>query len=56
VRICCGATRAVLQMTGANNAPSVAVSTDERAVIATSKSAVTRGEFACDGPARADAL
>jgi hypothetical protein len=40
--------RAVLRLTGADEEPSVALSGDERAAIAASKSATARGEFASD--------
>jgi hypothetical protein len=45
--------RAVLRLTGADEEPSVALSGDERAAIATSKSATTHGEFASDEQVRA---
>lgn len=40
--------RAVLRMTGTDDEPPVALSVDERAAIAASKSAAARGEFASD--------
>jgi hypothetical protein len=45
--------RAVLRLTGTDEEPPVALSTDERAAIAASKSAAARGEFASDEQVRA---
>ena len=45
--------RAVLRLAGADDEPPVALSTDERAAIATSKSAAAHGEFASDEQVRA---
>ena len=45
--------RAVLRLTGTDDEPPVALSTDERAAIAASKSAAARGEFASDEQVRA---
>ncbi len=45
--------RAVLRLTGTDDEPPVALSTDERAAIAASNSAAARGEFASDEPVRA---
>ena len=45
--------RIVLQLAGADNAPSVMLSQDERAAIAISKDAAARGEFATDEEVRA---
>ena len=44
--------RAVLRLTGMDDEPPVALSTDERAAIAASKSAASRGEFASDEQVR----
>ena len=40
--------RVVLQLAGADDAPPVALTSDERAAIAKSKEAAARGEFATD--------
>jgi hypothetical protein len=45
--------RAVLHLTGTDDEPPVALSTDERAAIAASKSAAARGEYASDEQVRA---
>ena len=45
--------RVVLRLTGTNDEPPVAFSTDERAAIAASKAAAARGEFATDEQVRA---
>ncbi len=45
--------RAMMRLTGKDDEPPVALSTDERAAIATSKAAATRGEFASDEQVRA---
>ncbi|HEY2615823.1 MAG TPA: hypothetical protein VGI78_00650 [Acetobacteraceae bacterium] len=45
--------RVVLRLTGMDDEPPVALSTDERAGIAASKSAAVRGEFATDEQVRA---
>jgi hypothetical protein len=45
--------RVVLRLTGTDDEPPVAPSTDERAGIAASKSAAARGEFASDEQVRA---
>ena len=45
--------RVVLRLAGTDEAPPVALSPDERAAIATSKAAATRGEFATDAQVRA---
>ena len=45
--------RAVLRLTGTHYEPAVALSVDERAAIAASKSAAARGEFASDEQVRA---
>ncbi len=45
--------RVVLRLTGVNDEPPVAISTDERAAIAASKAAAARGEFATDDQVRA---
>ena len=45
--------RAVLRLTGTHDEPPVALSADERAAIAASKSAAARGEFASDEQVRA---
>jgi hypothetical protein len=45
--------RVVLQLAGVDDAPPVALSTDERAAIAASKEAAARGEFATDAQVRA---
>lgn len=45
--------RVVLRLTGMDDEPPVALSTDERAVIAASKAAGARGEFASDEQVRA---
>ena len=45
--------RAVLRLTGTDDEPSVALSVEERAAIAASKSAAARGEFASDEQVRA---
>jgi hypothetical protein len=42
--------RAVLRLTGTDDEPPVALSIDERAAIAASKSAAAGGEFASDEP------
>jgi hypothetical protein len=43
----------VLQLAGADDAPSVALSSDEQAAISASKEAAARGEFATDAQVRA---
>jgi hypothetical protein len=45
--------RVILQLAGADEAPPVPLSGDERAAIAASKDAATRGEFATDTQVRA---
>ncbi len=45
--------RVVLQLAGADDAPPVALTNDERAAIAKSKEAAERGEFATDTQVRA---
>ena len=45
--------RAVLRLTGTDDEPVVALSAEERAAIAISKSAAARGEFASDEQVRA---
>jgi hypothetical protein len=45
--------RAMLRLTGADDGPPVALSTDERSAIAASKAAAARGEFASDDQVRA---
>jgi hypothetical protein len=45
--------RAMLRLTGTDNEPPVALSTDERAAITASKAAAARGEFASDEQVRA---
>ena len=45
--------RVVLRLTGTDDEPPVALSTDERAAIAASKAAAARGEFATDDQVRA---
>jgi hypothetical protein len=45
--------RIVLQLAGADDTPPVTLSDDERAVIAASKEAAARGEFATDAEVRA---
>jgi len=45
--------RVVLQLAGVDDAPTVALSADEQAAIATSKDAAARGEFATDAQVRA---
>ena len=45
--------RAILRLTGTDDEPPVALSTDERAAIAASKAAAARGEFASDEQVRA---
>jgi len=45
--------RAVLRLAGTDDGPPIALSTDERATIAVSKSAAVRGEFAGDEQVRA---
>ena len=45
--------RVVLRLTGVDDEPPVALSTDERAVISASKAAAARGEFATDEQVRA---
>ena len=45
--------RVVLQLAGADDAPPVTLTSDERAAIATSKEAAARGEFATDAQVRA---
>jgi hypothetical protein len=45
--------RVVLQLAGADDAPPVALSSDERAAIAASKDAAARGRFATDEQVRA---
>jgi hypothetical protein len=45
--------RVVLQLTGRDEAASIALSSDEREAIATSKAAAARGEFATDEQVRA---
>ena len=45
--------RVVLQLAGDDDAPAVALSSDERAAIAASKEAAARGEFASDAQVRA---
>ena len=45
--------RAVLRLAGTDDEPPVALSVDERAAIAASKSAAARGEFASDELVRA---
>ena len=44
---------AILRLTGTDDEPPVALSTDERAAIAASKAAAARGEFASDEQVRA---
>ncbi len=44
--------RVVLRLTGVDDEPPVALSTDERAVLAASKAAAARGEFATDDQVR----
>lgn len=44
--------RVVLRLTGMDDEPPVALSTDERAVLAASKAAAARGEFATDDQVR----
>ena len=46
-------TRAVLRLSGADDEPPAALSVDERAAIAASKSAAARGKFASDEQVRA---
>ena len=43
----------VLQLAGADDAPCVALSSDEQAAISASKEAAARGEFATDAQVRA---
>jgi hypothetical protein len=45
--------RIVLQLTGADDAPPVALSADEQAAIKASKEAAARGDFATDAQVRA---
>lgn len=45
--------RALLRLTGMDDEPPVALSAEERAAIAVSKSAAARGEFASDEQVRA---
>jgi hypothetical protein len=45
--------RVVLRLTGMDDEPAIALSTDERAAIAASKAAAARGEFATDDQVRA---
>ncbi len=45
--------RVVLRLTGVDDEPPVALSTDERAAISASKAAAARGEFATDEQVRA---
>ena len=45
--------RVVLQLAGSDEAPSVVLSANERAAIATSKEAAARGEFATEEQVRA---
>jgi hypothetical protein len=45
--------RVVLRLTGMDDEPVIALSTDERAAIAASKAAAARGEFATDDQVRA---
>ena len=45
--------RVILRLTGTDDEPPVALSTDERAAIAASKAAAARGEFASDDQVRA---
>ncbi len=45
--------RALLRLTGTDDEPPIALSTEERAAIAVSKSAAARGEFASDEQVRA---
>lgn len=45
--------RIVLQLAGADDAPPVALSDDERKAIAASKEAAARGEFATEAEVRA---
>jgi hypothetical protein len=45
--------RIILQLAGADDAPSVALTDDERTAIARSKDAAARGEFATDEQVRA---
>jgi hypothetical protein len=45
--------RLVLRLTGMDDEPPVALSTDERGAIAASKAAALRGEFASDEQVRA---
>jgi hypothetical protein len=45
--------RVVLQLAGSDEAPTVALSADERVAIAASKEAAARGEFATDEQVRA---
>ena len=44
--------RAILRLTGTDDEPPVALSTDERAAIAASKAAAARGEFASNEQVR----
>jgi hypothetical protein len=44
--------RVVLQLAGDDGAPAVMLSSDQRAAIAASKEAATRGEFATDAQVR----
>jgi hypothetical protein len=45
--------RVVLRLAGADDAPPVVLSPDERAAIVTSKAAAARGEFASEAQVRA---
>lgn len=45
--------RVVMRLAGTDDAPPVALSSDERAAIAISKAAAARGEFATDDQVRA---
>jgi hypothetical protein len=45
--------RVILQLAGADDAPPIALSSEEREAIARSKDAAARGEFATDAQVRA---
>jgi hypothetical protein len=45
--------RVVLRLTGMDDEPAIALSTDERSAIAASKAAAARGEFATDDQVQA---
>jgi hypothetical protein len=45
--------RVILRLAGADDAPPVAITSEERAAIANSKQAAARGEFATDAQIRA---